>query len=60
MADVDVDVIVVGAGISGLCAASLLHRYDVRVLVLEARDRVGGRTVCRRPPREHCAREADA
>lgn len=38
------DVIVVGGGISGLCAATWLAAHDVKVLVLEARDRVGGRT----------------
>lgn len=38
------DVIVVGAGISGLSAAKLLKESGLRPLVLEARDRVGGRT----------------
>lgn len=37
------DVIVVGAGLSGLTVAHRLARADVRVSVLEARDRLGGR-----------------
>lgn len=37
------DVIVVGAGIAGLVATSVLHEQRVRVLCLEGRDRVGGR-----------------
>ncbi|XP_066267397.1 amine oxidase [flavin-containing] B-like isoform X3 [Branchiostoma lanceolatum] len=41
---VDTDVVVIGAGISGLCAAKLLHETGLDVQVLEARDRVGGRT----------------
>lgn len=37
------DVIVVGAGFAGLSAARTLHRAGLRAVVLEARDRVGGR-----------------
>ncbi|KAJ5612065.1 hypothetical protein N7510_005259 [Penicillium lagena] len=36
-------IIVIGAGISGLRAASTLQRHGVDVVVLEARDRIGGR-----------------
>jgi squalene-associated FAD-dependent desaturase len=39
----DVDVIVVGAGCAGLSAASLLAESGRRVLVVEARSRLGGR-----------------
>jgi monoamine oxidase len=39
-----VDTVVVGAGVSGLTTARLLVRAGQRVLVLEARDRLGGRT----------------
>lgn len=37
------DVIVIGAGLSGLHAAALLEAAGQRVIVLEGRDRVGGR-----------------
>lgn len=36
-------VIVVGAGIAGLRAAAVLHRHGIDVVVLEGRDRIGGR-----------------
>ncbi len=39
------DTIVVGAGVAGLTAARLLARAGQEVVVLEARDRVGGRVV---------------
>jgi monoamine oxidase len=38
-----VDVVVVGAGLAGLSAAHELHARGLQVLVLEARERVGGR-----------------
>ncbi|MEF3405085.1 NAD(P)/FAD-dependent oxidoreductase [Agromyces sp. CCNWLW203] len=38
-----VDTIVIGAGVAGLTTARLLARAGRRVIVLEARDRVGGR-----------------
>ena len=42
------DVIVIGGGLSGLNAARLIHRAGKKVLVLEARDRVGGRTLSKK------------
>ncbi|HSC14959.1 MAG TPA: NAD(P)/FAD-dependent oxidoreductase [Gammaproteobacteria bacterium] len=39
----DFDVVVVGAGLAGLHAAATLESVDMRVLVLEAQQRVGGR-----------------
>ncbi|SDL13003.1 flavin monoamine oxidase family protein [Streptomyces indicus] len=44
-ADREADVIVIGAGLAGLTAARDLKKAGKSVLVLEARDRVGGRVL---------------
>ena len=41
----EADVVVVGAGLAGLAAARALRAADRTVVVFEARDRVGGRTL---------------
>lgn len=43
-----VDVAVIGAGAAGLAAARSLHEQDISVIVLEARERVGGRVLTHR------------
>jgi len=48
---VEVDVVVVGAGLSGLVAARQLAAKGAKVVVLEARERVGGRTLSHTTPR---------
>lgn len=44
------DTIVVGAGMSGLAAASELYKSNKNIIVLEARDRIGGRLSSERLP----------
>jgi len=41
----DTDVIIIGAGVSGMSAARQLKAAGVRAIVLEARDRIGGRVL---------------
>jgi monoamine oxidase len=45
------DLVIIGAGAAGLAAAAELGRAGRPVLVLEARDRIGGRVWTRHPPR---------
>jgi monoamine oxidase len=47
---VQVDVLVIGAGAAGLAAAAELTRAGRSVLIVEARDRIGGRCYTRRLP----------
>jgi monoamine oxidase len=54
------DVIVIGAGISGLAAAAKLGLAGLSVMILEARDRVGGRILTQRDPASGAAIELGA
>src|SRR3954465_15791664 len=45
MAEHEADVAVIGAGFAGITAARELQRKGVDVVLLEARDRVGGRVL---------------
>ena len=50
MADTQAEVIVIGAGAAGLAASAALARAGRDVLLLEARDRIGGRCLTLRHP----------
>src|SRR5580704_14057037 len=50
MQDSDCDVLIIGAGAAGLAAASELAGSGRQVLIIEARDRLGGRIWTRREP----------
>lgn len=41
----DTDVIIIGAGVAGISAARQLQAASIRTLILEARDRIGGRVL---------------
>lgn len=41
----EVDVLIIGAGVAGLAAAHQLRKSKLTTLVIEARDRIGGRTL---------------
>ena len=44
------NVIIIGAGVAGLTAARALSNSGLTVIILEARDRAGGRILTRRIP----------
>ena len=44
------DTIIIGAGAAGLACASRLHAAGARIVVLEARNRIGGRILTERAP----------
>lgn len=50
MTDPQTDVLIIGAGAAGLAAAHELARCKLRVLLIEARDRIGGRIWTRQEP----------
>lgn len=54
------DVIVLGAGAAGLSAAVDLSRAGLKILILEARDRVGGRMFTKQDPVCHAPVELGA
>jgi monoamine oxidase len=50
MTDTDTDILIIGAGAAGLAAVADLARCGRRILLLEARDRIGGRICTQQAP----------
>jgi monoamine oxidase len=53
MNEINVDVLIIGAGFSGIAAAKKLFQSGKTFAVIEARNRIGGRTLTETLP---CAR----
>src|SRR5262245_38102845 len=47
--ETEADILIIGAGAAGLAAARELSNDAIRIIVLEARDRIGGRIYTHRP-----------
>jgi len=47
-----IDVAILGAGVAGLAAARVLDKHGLQVVVLEARERLGGRICTHREPHQ--------
>lgn len=56
----ETDVVIIGAGAAGLAAARRLHERCIDAVVLEARDRIGGRAYTLQPPGESAPVELGA
>jgi monoamine oxidase len=54
------DVVIIGAGAAGIAAARELHEQGLRLTVLEARERIGGRVWTHRDPKTHLPIELGA